>query len=175
MVLGSLREQLLYPTWTVSADSDDAPSSAAAPAVSRDDNSDRGELSGDSSSSVVRPPPSDAELAEVLRQVRLGSLLARCEEAAPGAAPLDFVADFAGMLSQGEQQRLAFARLLLAGPRLALLDEATSALDSANETLLYEVGALPCLAAHCTGRIRGAETGPTIPIRLGRPTTLISR
>lgn len=44
------------------------------------------------------------------------------------------------MLSLGEQQRLAFARLLLAGPKLALLDEATSALDTKNEALLYKVG-----------------------------------
>jgi putative ATP-binding cassette transporter len=38
---------------------------------------------------------------------------------------------------QGEQQRLAWARLLIARPRLALLDEATSALDSATERALY--------------------------------------
>ena len=41
------------------------------------------------------------------------------------------------LLSLGEQQRLAFARLLLAGPRYAVLDEATSALDVQNEALLY--------------------------------------
>lgn len=55
---------------------------------------------------------------------------------------LDHVADWSGMLSLGEQQRLAFARLLLAAPRLALLDEATSALDTKNEELLYKVGGL---------------------------------
>jgi vitamin B12/bleomycin/antimicrobial peptide transport system ATP-binding/permease protein len=33
------------------------------------------------------------------------------------------------MLSLGEQQRLAFARLLYNKPSLAILDEATSALD----------------------------------------------
>lgn len=47
------------------------------------------------------------------------------------------MADWAGILSLGEQQRLAFARLLLAAPPLALLDEATSALDTRNEALLY--------------------------------------
>jgi ABC-type uncharacterized transport system fused permease/ATPase subunit len=52
---------------------------------------------------------------------------------------LDYVADWSGILSLGEQQRLAFARLLLAAPRLALLDEATSALDTTNEGLLYKV------------------------------------
>jgi putative ATP-binding cassette transporter len=38
----------------------------------------------------------------------------------------------------GEQQRLAFARLLLAKPKYAILDEATSALDVANEETLYK-------------------------------------
>jgi vitamin B12/bleomycin/antimicrobial peptide transport system ATP-binding/permease protein len=41
------------------------------------------------------------------------------------------------VLSGGEQQRLAFARLFLNRPRFAFLDEATSALDPANEAMLY--------------------------------------
>lgn len=47
------------------------------------------------------------------------------------------VADWAARLSLGEQQRLAFARVLLAAPALVLLDESTSALDLANEARLY--------------------------------------
>lgn len=43
------------------------------------------------------------------------------------------------MLSSGEQQRLAFARLLLIRPKYALLDEATSALDVKNEDRLYRL------------------------------------
>jgi putative ATP-binding cassette transporter len=50
---------------------------------------------------------------------------------------LGVVLDWARVLSVGEQQRLAFARALLAKPRYLLLDEATSALDDANEELLY--------------------------------------
>lgn len=44
--------------------------------------------------------------------------------------------DWASVLSLGEQQRLAFARLLLAKPTLVLLDESTSALDEANEVII---------------------------------------
>ena len=40
-------------------------------------------------------------------------------------------------LSPGEQQRLGFARVLLARPRVVFLDEATSALDEGLEHTLY--------------------------------------
>ena len=45
--------------------------------------------------------------------------------------------DWGHLLSLGEQQRLAFARLLLTRPHYAVLDEATSALDVTNEAQLY--------------------------------------
>jgi putative ATP-binding cassette transporter len=41
-------------------------------------------------------------------------------------------------LSGGEQQRLAFARVLLKKPQWVFADEATSALDEATETTLYQ-------------------------------------
>ena len=40
--------------------------------------------------------------------------------------------------SLGEQQRIAFLRLLLHEPGLAFLDEATGALDIATEALMYK-------------------------------------
>ncbi len=40
---------------------------------------------------------------------------------------------------QGEQQRLAFARILLRKPKYTILDEATSALDVHNEEHLYRL------------------------------------
>jgi putative ATP-binding cassette transporter len=72
----------------------------------------------------------DAELLKLLERVNLPDLAAR-------VGGLDVEIDWAKFLSVGEQQRLAFARVLLSKPRFAILDEATSALDSANEAALY--------------------------------------
>jgi putative ATP-binding cassette transporter len=73
----------------------------------------------------------DQELEQVLAQVNLPDLIARC-------GGLDVDVDFAKVLSGGEAQRLAIARVLLGKPRYAVLDEATSALDPHNETRMYE-------------------------------------
>jgi len=43
------------------------------------------------------------------------------------------------LLSLGQQQRVAFARLLLSAPRWVFLDEATSALDEANERRVMSI------------------------------------
>ncbi|WP_269914603.1 ABC transporter ATP-binding protein/permease [Acinetobacter sp. HY1485] len=45
--------------------------------------------------------------------------------------------DWENILSLGEQQRLAFAKIVLQQPKYVFLDEATSALDTKNETRLY--------------------------------------
>jgi ABC-type uncharacterized transport system fused permease/ATPase subunit len=47
------------------------------------------------------------------------------------------VADSAKVLSPGEQQRIGFARVLLAKPKVVFLDESTSALDEGQEFALY--------------------------------------
>ena len=73
----------------------------------------------------------DEELLNLLREVHLGSLADR-------VGGLDATHDWEKQLSIGEQQRLAFARVLARQPRIVILDEATSALDSANEAALYE-------------------------------------
>ncbi|MBP6740093.1 MAG: ATP-binding cassette domain-containing protein, partial [Leptospiraceae bacterium] len=52
---------------------------------------------------------------------------------------LDRVMDFSHILSLGEQQRVAFGRLILSGKKIAILDEATSALDSDNEDKMYSL------------------------------------
>ena len=73
---------------------------------------------------------SDAELGQVLAQVNLPDIVDRC-------GGFDAELDFAKVLSVGEQQRLAVARVLLTKPHYAVLDEATSALDVENEERLY--------------------------------------
>ncbi|HUB95844.1 MAG TPA: ABC transporter ATP-binding protein/permease [Stellaceae bacterium] len=67
--------------------------------------------------------------AEALEAVGLGAF----------RGALDDHDNWAQRLSPGEQQRLAFARVLLAKPALVFLDEATSALDEAAEALLYRL------------------------------------
>uniref|UniRef100_A0A7S0RAI6 ABC transporter domain-containing protein n=1 Tax=Chlamydomonas leiostraca TaxID=1034604 RepID=A0A7S0RAI6_9CHLO len=184
MVLGSLRDQVLYPRFDVDADS------AAAAMVASESGMENGAaaaatstITGTPSSASTSassatpapaatkdaaatkpPPPPDSEIVAVLRKVRLGHLLARYSKggaARPAAngsssdgegssssgggasdapyAALSMVADWSASLSLGEQQRLAWARLLLSRPALALLDEATSALDQATEAELYAV------------------------------------
>lgn len=73
---------------------------------------------------------SDEEILHYLEMVNLASLTKRC-------GGLDGEINWTKVLSVGEQQRLSFARALLAKPRYLLLDESTSALDAANESRLY--------------------------------------
>jgi len=74
---------------------------------------------------------SDEELTAALLAVNLPDLAERC-------GGFDRELDFARVLSGGEAQRVALARVLLAKPTYAVLDEATSALDTKNEAHLYE-------------------------------------
>jgi vitamin B12/bleomycin/antimicrobial peptide transport system ATP-binding/permease protein len=55
------------------------------------------------------------------------------------AIRLNDVQDWAKVLSPGEQQRIAFARILLNKPKAVFLDEATSALDEGLEMTLYRM------------------------------------
>ncbi|MEH2343731.1 MAG: ATP-binding cassette domain-containing protein [Nostoc sp.] len=93
IILGTLREQLLYP------------------------HTDR--------------KMSDRELEHILQQVNLQHLLTRING-------FDTEVPWENILSLGEQQRLAFARLLITHSSFTILDEATSALDLNNEGNLYQ-------------------------------------
>jgi putative ATP-binding cassette transporter len=91
---------------------------------------------------------STARLAAVLEKVGLGAL----------AGELDMIENWSQRLSLGEQQRFAFARILLVEPALLFLDEATSALDEPSEAQLY-------------GLLRAASWRPTV-VSVGHRSTL---
>jgi vitamin B12/bleomycin/antimicrobial peptide transport system ATP-binding/permease protein len=90
----------------------------------------------------------DERLHAVLETVGLGAL----------AGELDEGSNWARRLSLGEQQRLAFARILLTEPAIVFLDEATSALDEAGEAELYRL-------------LRAAPWRPTV-VSIGHRSTL---
>ncbi len=93
MILGSLREQLIYPN---------------------------------TESKII-----DEQLIKVLKTVNLPHLVERFDG-------FEAEENWENVLSLGEQQRVAFARILITKPRYAILDEATSALDVKNEERLYQ-------------------------------------
>lgn len=71
----------------------------------------------------------DERLKQALRQVNLAHLAER----------LELSQDWTRILSIGEQQRLAFARVLFNRPRVVFLDESTSAMDEGLEHALYSL------------------------------------
>jgi putative ATP-binding cassette transporter len=88
---------------------------------------------GDLRAAVSYPADShdvaDEQLRDVLTRVSLAHLRDR----------LDEEQDWAKVLSPGEQQRIAIARVLLTRPKAVFLDEATSALDDGLAFSLYEL------------------------------------
>ncbi len=78
-------------------------------------------------------PVSDDRLLAVLQDVQLEPLLERV-----GGLDVE-QRDWTSILTLGEQQSLAFARLLLVVPEFAFLDEAVSALSAKRVRSLYEL------------------------------------
>ncbi|MDD0975748.1 ABC transporter ATP-binding protein/permease [Pseudomonas fontis] len=74
-------------------------------------------------------PDDEPRLVEVLNKVNLAHLAGR----------LDLNTDWSRILSIGEQQRLAFARVLFNRPQIVFLDESTSAMDEGLEHALYSL------------------------------------
>jgi putative ATP-binding cassette transporter len=69
------------------------------------------------------------EIQEALLKVALPHLVIWISE----------IKDWAKVLSVGEQQRIAFARILLNKPKVVFLDESTSAMDEGLELMLYRL------------------------------------
>jgi putative ATP-binding cassette transporter len=82
---------------------------------------------------LTYPLPGDAfseqRLREAMRMCRLNGF----------ADSLDRQDNWAQILSLGEQQRVAFTRVILLQPQWLFLDEATSALDEPTELALYKM------------------------------------
>lgn len=169
MPLGSLRQQLVFPaTWHKSSSSSSssfsAPTAAAGAAKQRQSASSTGgsydaassfpavaaasavaalTSSGPSSTcitltSLSSTASTDSRLKQLLDAVKLGHLLHRFDTG------LDTEVEWAGVLSLGEQQRVALVRLLYHQPQLAFMDEATSALDPKSEAVVYGLVGQAC-------------------------------
>eukprot|EP00746_Dinoflagellata_sp_MGD_P034275 gnl/MRDRNA2_/MRDRNA2_181893_c0_seq1.p1 gnl/MRDRNA2_/MRDRNA2_181893_c0~~gnl/MRDRNA2_/MRDRNA2_181893_c0_seq1.p1 ORF type:complete len:698 (-),score=102.35 gnl/MRDRNA2_/MRDRNA2_181893_c0_seq1:271-2181(-) len=118
--IGTLKEQLLYPNIEN---------------ITRDQFPEGHVFTG---SHVMKQSLSDHDLLEILKAVDLEQLPVRSGDGDP-LKGLETVIDWSNTLSLGEQQRLAFGRLLVNRPRLAILDEATSALDVEAEARMYKL------------------------------------
>jgi putative ATP-binding cassette transporter len=110
MILGTLRQQLLYP-----GVHSESPESVIQEALLKS----------------LRTDISDDFLRECLKEANFPDIATRYPEG------LDAVRNWAQELSGGEQQRLVFARLLVHKPDFVFLDEVTSALDEDSEAKLY--------------------------------------
>jgi vitamin B12/bleomycin/antimicrobial peptide transport system ATP-binding/permease protein len=80
----------------------------------------------------------DDDLLQILEKVDLLEVATRAGDGNP-IKGLSIVLDWSNILSLGEQQRLAFGRLLVNRPKLVIVDEATSALDIGSEARMYNI------------------------------------
>ncbi|KNC56459.1 ABC transporter [Thecamonas trahens ATCC 50062] len=121
LILGSLKDQIVYPR------------------------------------SAAEAPLSDADLHELLSLVRLSHLLDR----AYASTNSGLYANWANILSGGEKQRLAMARLLFHAPKFAILDECTSALDEDMENTFYSLAnslGIQCISVSHRSNVRRFHT-----------------
>ena len=127
MPVGSLRSQLTFPKGALEDEKDEQDGlNGRIPVVSK----------------MNRMKINDAlveentQLQSLLNSVGLGDLASRM-----GDTFDDDSIEWTDVLSVGEQQRIAFARLLFQKPKpsIVFLDEATSALDEASERKMYEL------------------------------------
>ena len=97
------------------------------------------------------PENDTADISAYLKSFGLANLISRIDE----------VDDWSRILSLGEQQRIAFIRILLFKPQMVFLDESTSAMDEAIE-------------AHSYDTLKSSLPEMTV-VSVGHRSTLISR
>lgn len=159
---GTLRDQLLYPSTNFNRDdhyvtidgSEHRPDGGPRPEDER----------------RLHKDWSDDELIAVLRSVDLPHLASRAGDGDP-CAGLNTKLDWSNTLSLGEQQRLAFGRLVVNRPRLVIMDESTSALDVPAETAMYKLLKELSSGAEPSGNVRG---GGLTYISVGHRPTLLA-
>lgn len=119
--LGSLKDQLLYPS------------------IDEKDVAAEKHPEGNVKQRARRLQQSltDQDLLDILEKVDLKELAARASPDGDPIKGLYLELDWSNTLSLGEQQRLAFGRLLVNRPRMCIMDEATSALDMVAEARMY--------------------------------------
>lgn len=153
MPLGPLRDQLIFPADSKGLARAAAEASrrehasslplaaaarAAATAIAPGTTAPTTRATDDGSYPTVDPSlADDSKLLDLLDAVALPQL-------AGAVGGLDADVEWGHVLSLGEQQRVAAARLLAARPSLAFLDEATSAMDAASEAHIYAAVAQTC-------------------------------
>lgn len=113
-------------------------------------------------------------IAENIRYGRIAAIQAELEAAARSARADGFIVktpkgyetetqERGSALSTGQRQLLAFARAILADPRILILDEATSSIDSETERLIQEAlkvllaGRTAFVIAHRLSTIQNAD------------------
>jgi len=131
--VGSLKDQLLYPS--LGSDSDGGSNDNDGSAVETTTTTG-GSAHNNNNNNHNHNSLSDQDLLDVLERVDLGELAKRSGDGDP-IKGLETVLDWTNTLSLGEQQRLAFGRVLVNRPQLVILDEATSALDMVAEARMY--------------------------------------
>ena len=105
-----------------------------------------------------RPDATDDEVAAAAQAVNADEFIRRLPEGY--ATP---IMERGSNLSQGQKQLIAFARAIIADPRILILDEATSSVDTSTEQLIQSAlerllaGRTSFVVAHRLSTIRNAD------------------
>jgi len=143
-LIGTLKQQIMYPniqtshvslsTQRLSANTQQGSILAIDPKLSSEVNENDEDFEEDALDNALP----DEYFLQLLKKVRLDSLASKMGDGDERKG-LRKVVDWSKVLSLGEQQRLAFARILFNKPDVVVLDEATSALDLSSEDAMYSL------------------------------------